>query len=129
MKITIVRYFVLCIYAIFSLNMLFNQSADPGQPTQLKYFTVFKSETEFGIRWNPPTTGSVDKYSITVECNYCSCTPNYEHLVKETTVNVTGLYAGTDCIVQVAAILGNLSSVPLVYKNIETKEKGNDIYT
>lgn len=116
---------------MFYFNLICNLSADPDQPTQSENIYVFKTETEFGIQWNPPTTGRVDKYGISVNCNCstcCSCDPYFEHLVNKTTVNVTGLYAGTDCIVRVTAISGNLSSGPLVYRNIETTEKGNDKY-
>lgn len=123
--------FVWWIYGIFYFNLICNLSADPCQPTQSENIYVFKTDTKFGIQWNPPTTGRVDKYSIDVNCNCltcCSCDPNFEDLVNKTTVNVTGLYAGTDCIVRVTAISGNLSSSPLVYGNIETTEKGNDIY-
>lgn len=95
---------------------------DPGQPRQPEDF-VIKNKTQLYLYWMNPREGDVDSYNISVECN-CRCSPYIIHSLNERTAIVTGLKAGIHCNVSIYAILGQLSSIPLNYLNIETKETG-----
>lgn len=78
--------------------------------------------------WKPPN-GNFDAYNLTVHCHCscCSCSKNYTDSVFKnvTTKEVTELKPGTYCSVNITAISGGLSSIPLEFYNIETTEIGN----
>lgn len=103
-------------------------SVDPGQPTSSSRIPQSQSPSELSIKWNPPN-GNVDTYDINVRCN-CSCSPKFSNSTNKPSTKITGLLPGTHCSIQIKAVFKGLSSKPLLYRNIETKEAGtwNNLY-
>lgn len=114
-------------YHILSFSDLFCiLFSDPSQPKKPERYYK-KDENGLTFSWGPPN-GKVDNYTLTVQCHCscCSCSQNYTTQVPSDilTEKITGLEPGTYCSVNVTAISGGLSSIPLQYSNLETDEIG-----
>ena len=54
----------------------------------------------------------------------CSCCKPFKHTETSNTTNITDLDPGSHCNISITAVSGQLHSLPLIYYNMKTEEKG-----
>lgn len=83
---------------------------------------IERNVTVLQIHWKPPN-GNVENYTVTANCS-CTCQANVRHIPEQTTAYISNLTAGTHCNVTIISVSGGRYSQPLIYRDIETVEKG-----
>ena len=98
--------------------MILFKSVGPATPINISL--VERSTTTLNITWKPGD-GGAEKYVVTVNC---SCCEPFNHTETSNTTNITGLDPGSHCNISIIAVSGQLHSLPLIYYNMKTEEKG-----
>lgn len=91
-----------------------------GPATPINISLVETNSTTLRITWKPGD-GGAEKYVVTVNC---SCCKPFNHTETSNTTVITGLDPGSHCNISITAVSGQLHSLPLIFYNMKTEEKG-----